>query len=76
MNKFLEWIAIPMERPQSYSAFHLTFAFVGLAVVIVAAILLRKLNDKQNKIMLGCIGAVLAISEVIKILFNNKSLFR
>ena len=71
MNKFLEWLAVPMQRPQSYSAFHLTFAFVGLAVVIVAAILLRKLNDKQNKIMLGCIGVVLAISEIIKILFNN-----
>lgn len=71
MNKFLEWLAFPMERPQSYSAFHLIFAFVGLAVVIVAAILLRKLNDKQNKIMLGCIGVVLAISEIIKILFNN-----
>ena len=71
MNKFLEWLAVPMQRPQSYSAFHLIFAFIGLAVVITLAIFLKKLNDKQNKILLGVIGVLLAISEVVKILFNN-----
>ena len=74
MKEFLEWLAIPMERPASYSPFHLIFTFVGLTVAILLAFLLRKLNDKQNKIFLGVIGGVLAVSEVIKILFTNQML--
>jgi len=72
MKEFLEWLAVPMERPQSYSAFHLIFTFVGITVAIVLAFLLRKLNDKQNRILLGVIGGALAISEIIKILFTNQ----
>lgn len=71
MQKFLEWLAVPMERPKSYGAFHLTFMIVGLIVVVLAAFLLRKLNDKQNRIFLGIVGGILTISEVIKILFNT-----
>lgn len=71
MQKFLEWLAVPMERPKSYGTFHLTFMIVGLIVVVLAAFLLRKLNDKQNRIFLGIVGGILTISEVIKILFNT-----
>ncbi len=71
MNKFLEWLAYPMERPQSYSIFHLVFAIIGLAIVIASAYFLRNLNPKKNRILLGLVGFVLVVSEIIKILFNN-----
>ena len=71
MQEFLEWLAVPMERPKSYGTFHLTFMIVGLIIVIVAAFLLRKLNEKQNRIFLGIVGGILTISEIIKILFNT-----
>lgn len=74
MSKLIEWLSVPMERPQSYSPFHLIFTFVGLTVAIVLAFLLRKLNNKQNKIFLGVIGALLLISEVIKIIFTSEVL--
>ena len=71
MIDFLEWLAVPMERPKSYGTFHLTFAIVGLIVCILVAFLLRKLNNKQNRIFLGIMGGLLTISEVIKILFHT-----
>ena len=72
MRELIGWFAIPMERPQSYSTFHLVFTFVGITTAIVLAFLLRKLNNKQNKILLGVIGAALAVSEIVKILFTNQ----
>ncbi|MBQ7884993.1 MAG: YwaF family protein [Clostridia bacterium] len=69
MKSFFEALAIPMDKPQSYGAFHLIFFIVGLAVSILIAWLLRKTNEKQNKIVLGFVGAFLIIAEVLKQLF-------
>ncbi|MBP3619647.1 MAG: YwaF family protein [Clostridia bacterium] len=69
MEKFFKWTAWPMTQPQSYGVFHLTFTFVGLAVVILLAFLLRKLSNKQNRILLLCIGLFLLVMEIYKQLF-------
>lgn len=58
-----------MERPKSYGAFHLTFALVGIAVAVVLAYLLRKTNDKQNRILLLSVGIFLVIAELYKQFF-------
>ena len=58
-----------MEKPAAYGAFHLTFTFVGLAVCIVAAYLLRNVGEKGNRITLISVGAFLAITEIYKQLF-------
>jgi len=58
-----------MERPKAYGAFHLTFFFVGLAVCILAAWLLRKSNERQNRAVLLTVGGLLLVSEVYKQLF-------
>ena len=69
MKDFFMATAWTMETPKPYGLFHLLFTFIGLAVVIVVAFLLRKLNDKQNRIFLLCIGLFLLITEVYKQLF-------
>lgn len=69
MEKFFKWTAWEMQTPQAYGTFHLLFTFIGLAVAILVAFLLRKLNDKQNRIFLLCIGIFLILTEVYKQLF-------
>ncbi|MBE7075525.1 MAG: hypothetical protein E7375_00450 [Clostridiales bacterium] len=69
MENFIKWTAWEMQTPQAYGTFHLLFTFIGLAVVILLAFLLRKLNDKQNRIFLLFIGLFLILTEIYKQLF-------
>ena len=69
MKRFFEALAIPMETPKSYGTFHISFFLIGLAVCIIAAVLLRKTDEKQNKIVLGVVGLTLIITELLKQLF-------
>lgn len=69
MAELIKSTAWTMETPQAYGLFHLLFTFIGLAVVVVIAFLLRKLNDKQNRILLLCLGIFLLLTEVYKQLF-------
>ena len=67
--EFFQWTAWPMETPKPYGTFHLLFTFIGIPLVIFIAFLLRKLNDKQNRILLFCVGIFLLLTEVYKQLF-------
>ena len=69
LEHFINLTAWGMEKPQAYGAFHLTFTFVGIAVCILAAYLLRKSNEKTNRIVLVSVGVFLMITEVYKQLF-------
>ena len=69
MKEFIESTAITMNTPKPYGLFHLLFFFIGLAVSVVVAYLLRKTNEKQNKIVLGIVGGFLILTEVYKQLF-------
>ena len=70
MYEFLKWTAWEMERPTSYGLFHILATIILLAITILGVYLLRKTNDKQNKIVLGVTGGVLLLFEVYKILFH------
>ena len=59
-----------MEPPPAYGNFHMTFSIIGLIIVIGGAWLLRKANQRQNRIILFCVGAFLLITEVYKQLFH------
>ena len=69
MKNFFEMTAITMQTPKSYGLFHLSFVFIGLTLSIIGAYLLRNTNEKQNKIVLGCVGGFLAVTEIYKQLF-------
>ena len=69
LESFIRSTAWGMEKPPAYGAFHLTFTFVGIALCILAAYLLRRSGDKANKIVLVSVGAFLMITEVYKQLF-------
>lgn len=69
MRQFFEFLAVPMEQPKSYGGFHLSFFLIGLVVCVGLAFLLRKTNEKHNKIVLGVVGGFLILTEVLKQLF-------
>lgn len=69
MKEFLEWTAWGMEKPPAYGVFHLTFFFVGLAVSIGLALLLRKVGEKGCRAVLLTCGVFLLLTEVYKQLF-------
>ncbi len=69
LEKFFELTAWPMEKPASYGAFHLGFFFIGLAISILLAYLLRNTTEKQNKIVLVTAGSFLILTEIYKQLF-------
>lgn len=76
MNRFLSLLddmmaftAWPMEKPKAYGPFHLIFFFVGLAVSIIFAWRLRKLDDKGHRRLLMGVGLFLLITELYKQLF-------
>ena len=69
MREFFESTAWPMQKPEPYGAFHLVFTFVGLAVAVLLAYLLRKTNEKQNRAVLLVTGVFLFACEVYKQLF-------
>lgn len=70
MYEFFNWTAWRMERPQSYGAFHLISTAILLAITILGVYLLRKTNDKQNRIVLGVTGGLLILFEIYKVLFH------
>lgn len=70
MKEFLHWTAWTMEKPVSYGVFHILFTLVLLAIAVAAAWLLRRANDKQNRVILLSVGGFLMIAEVYKILFH------
>ncbi|MBO5323158.1 MAG: YwaF family protein [Oscillospiraceae bacterium] len=69
LRNFFAWTAWSMEKPPAYGAFHLVFTFVGLAVSILAARMLRKIGDRGNRILLISCGVFLLVCEVYKQLF-------
>lgn len=69
MERFFKWTAWAMQTPKSYGLFHLLFFFIGLVVAVGGAYLLRKTNDKQNRIILLVIGLFLLVFEIYKQLF-------
>ena len=69
LEAFINWTAWEMTKPASYGAFHLIFTFVGVAVCILAAHLLRNVSEKGNKAVLLSTGIFLIITEVYKQLF-------
>ncbi len=70
MLEFLQSTAWAMEKPTSYGAFHLIATVILLAITIFAAWRLRNASDKQNRIILGCVGGFLLLTEAYKILFH------
>lgn len=70
MKAFLQWTAWTMDKPAAYGPFHLVFTAVLLAVTVWAAWRLRNTSEKANRIVLGCVGGFLLLTEVYKILFH------
>ncbi len=69
LQKLIEATAWTMEKPKAYGPFHLIFTFVGLAVCVLLAYLLRKTGKRGNRIVLVSVGAFLIITEIYKQLF-------
>ena len=69
LEKLIEATAWGMEKPPAYGGFHLTFTFVGLAVCILLAYLLRNTGERGNRIVLWSVGGFLALTEIYKQLF-------
>ncbi len=69
MAELLNRTAWPMAKPEAYGAFHLLFFFIGLAVSVLAAWLLRRSGKKANRIVLMSVGVFLVLTEIYKHLF-------
>jgi hypothetical protein len=69
LESFMHFTAWPMEKPPAYGTFHLTFAFIGLALSFLLAWRLRNLSEKGNRILLTGCGLFLVITEIYKQLF-------
>lgn len=69
IEQFIEATAWTMEKPKAYGPFHLIFTFVGLAVCVLLAYLLRKTGKRGNRIVLVSAGVFLMITEVYKQFF-------
>jgi hypothetical protein len=54
-----------------FTPLHLVFALILVAVVVVGAIFVARLNEKKIRIVLGIIWAVVAIFEVVKIIWES-----
>ena len=61
LNKMIDATAWGMEKPTAYGAFHLIFTFVGIAVCILAAYLLRNAGEKGNRAVLVSVGVFLFV---------------
>ena len=69
MYDFFASTAWNMTPPETFGTFHLCFLIFGMAACVLFAWLLRKTDEKQNKIILWSIGGFLLISEIYKQLF-------
>ena len=70
IDTFMHATAWPMERPAAYGLFHLSFTFIGLALVIFLAWRLRNLKSKGQRALLFACGVFLLVCEVYKQLFH------
>ncbi len=70
MKEFLEQTAWAMEKPTSYGTFHIVFTLILLGLTVLGAYLLRNTNEKQNRIVLATVSAILLVFELYKILFH------
>ncbi len=70
MSAFFYWTAWEMEKPAPYGLFHILTTLVLLALSIAGAWALRKTSEKQNRVVLGCVGGFLLLTEVYKIVFH------
>jgi len=69
LDKIFEATAWKMTTPSSYGLFHLSFTFIGIAVCILLAYIFRNLSERGHKIVLGCVGGFLILTEIYKQLF-------
>ena len=70
MKEFLYWTAFKMSKPEPYGLFHIFTTIILLSITVFVAFLLRKTNEKQNRIVLFIVGAFLLLSEIYKIAFH------
>jgi len=66
MEMLLDKLATPMVPPPAYGWFHILYTLGGFALCALAAWRLRKVSDRTARAILFTIGAVLAVSEVMK----------
>lgn len=69
LDRFFESTAVTMTPPPAYGPFHILFTVFGFALCAFVAWKLRHICEKKFNIILFCVGAVLALSEVFKQLF-------
>ena len=70
MLAFFQWTAWTMEKPAAYGLFHILMTLGLLAATVAGAYALRRTNERQNRIVLGCVGVFLLLTEVYKIAFH------
>ncbi|MBQ4612408.1 MAG: YwaF family protein [Clostridia bacterium] len=70
MSELMQSTAWRMDMPARYGVFHWVFTAILLALTIFAAWRLRHTNEKQNRVVLGVVGAFLLVTEVYKIAFH------
>ncbi|MBQ9131119.1 MAG: YwaF family protein [Clostridia bacterium] len=69
LDEWMEATAWEMTTPKSYGSFHLIFTFVGFALCVLIAYLLRNTGERGNRIFLFSTGFFLMLTEVYKQLF-------
>ncbi|MBQ8174403.1 MAG: YwaF family protein [Clostridia bacterium] len=69
LDSLIKLTAWEMVKPKAYGVFHLTFTFVGFAVCLLLAYLLRNLGERGNRRLLTGVGVFLMLTEVYKQLF-------
>ena len=70
MLAFFQWTAWTMEKPAAYGLFHILMTLGLLAATVAGAYALRHTTQRQNRIVLGCVGGFLLLTEVYKIAFH------
>ena len=70
MYAFFAGTAWEMEKPAAYGWFHILMTLGLLIATVAGAYALRRTNERQNRIVLGCVGLFLLVTEVYKIAFH------
>lgn len=76
LRSFFEKVYVEMaEKPQAWGRFHICFTVIGLAVVITAALLIRKKQSfKLYNGTLRAVGFFLMLCEIFKLAYNYYNL--
>ena len=76
LRSFFEKVYVEMaEKPQAWGRFHICFTVIGLAVVITAALLIRKKQSfKLYNGTLRAVGFFLMLCEMFKLAYNYYNL--